>query len=270
MAVKYSRPINYEKAIQNGGSILDEHGDRILKWNSHGIVTQITTDVVDANHADGTADCETNEVAVHVRFHDTSVHHNLRMHNQRNCCLADLSRRALALSCSKVLHVQHFDPEFDDTEWSMELPRGEHAKALALGDDFVVLATDKRLLRLFSLEGTQRIPICIPGAVHAVAASGNTVAVVYRRTLALPSTQALELMMLNVSQVRVPTVQQLPFSPMQLPIGVDATLQWIGFSDQGTLATFDSLGSVRMLKNGLGCGWIEISNLNKQASLRTI
>lgn len=247
---------------------MDDHGDRILKWNSHGIVMQTTNNSPDDDtKREMTEDFELQEVAVHVRFHDTSVHHNLRLDNQRHCCLADLSRRALALSCSKVLHVQHFDPQFEDSEWSLELPRGEHAKALALGEDFVVVATDKRRLRFFTLEGSQRTPVCIPGPVHALAASGNSVAVVYRRRLPLPSTQELEVMVLNVSQVRTPNIEQLPFSPTTLPVSNNSTLEWVGFSDQGTLATLDSHGAVRLLKNGLACGWIEVANLKKDVSI---
>ena len=251
--------VNYERPACNGWTPLNATGSRFLRWNGHGIITQYTKSDDEASTA-----YQSENSSIHVKFHDTSVHHEIQFENRQRFVLGDLTRKALALANVKLLHVNHFDPTYDDTEWSLELPRGEHTKVLCLADEFVALATDCRLLRLFSLEGIQLPPVCLPGPVHAMAATGNTIAVVFRRQLPLPDSHSLEVMMFQVNLVHQPPIKQLSFSPIKLSLTTGASLQWIGFSDEGTLTVYDSIGSVRLLKNGLGANWIEVANLMRE------
>ena len=52
-------------------------------------------------------------------------------------------------------------------------------QAVTLGFGWVAVATDKRLVRLFSIGGMQREVIAVPGPVVCLAAHGNQLLVVY-------------------------------------------------------------------------------------------
>ena len=64
-------------------------------------------------------------------------------------------------------------------EWTIDFPEGEEAQSLAVGNNFVAVATDRRNLRLFMIGGTQREIIALPGSVVAMNAHNNHLIVTY-------------------------------------------------------------------------------------------
>ena len=64
-------------------------------------------------------------------------------------------------------------------EWSIDFPEGENAQSLAVGNNFIAVATDRRNLRLFMIGGTQREIIALPGSVVAMNAYDNHLLVTY-------------------------------------------------------------------------------------------
>lgn len=54
-------------------------------------------------------------------------------------------------------------------------------QALALGGDFLAVATNKRHVRVFSLSGIQKNLFCIPGPVVSMAAEGQKLILVYHQ-----------------------------------------------------------------------------------------
>lgn len=64
-------------------------------------------------------------------------------------------------------------------EWSLELLEDEESECLAVGDDFVAVATSKRNLRIFMICGTQREVIALPGPVVAMNGLGNHLVIAY-------------------------------------------------------------------------------------------
>jgi hypothetical protein len=64
-------------------------------------------------------------------------------------------------------------------EWSVDLPEGEEALAIAAGKGWVAVATDTRNLRLLTVAGTQREVISLPGPVVCVAGHRNRLLVIF-------------------------------------------------------------------------------------------
>lgn len=68
-------------------------------------------------------------------------------------------------------------------EWSVELPDGEEALAVAAGNNFVAVATSARTLRLFMPGGTQREVLGLPGPVVSMNGHGNCLLVAYHSSI---------------------------------------------------------------------------------------
>lgn len=63
----------------------------------------------------------------------------------------------------------------------MDLPKGEDARALCLGQGWAAVATSTLMVRLFSIGGVQREMFSLPGAVVGMAGHGEQLLIVYHR-----------------------------------------------------------------------------------------
>lgn len=64
-------------------------------------------------------------------------------------------------------------------EWSIDLPENEEGHCIAAGDNFVALSTSRRNLRIFTVGGTQREIIALPGSVIAMNGLRNALIIAY-------------------------------------------------------------------------------------------
>lgn len=202
---------------------------------------------------------------INVQWWQTEVHTSIEFPNDKDYCYADLSSNAVLFASNKLLHCVHFGQHFEENEWSLHLNKGEQIKAVCLGDQFIVVATNNRNLRFFSLNGTQHQLISLPGPVQCLIANNKTVVAVYHRMLPLPENQSLDAMILEVD-LEAKSIASLEFSPINLAITQGSNLRWIGFTDEGTLSLFDSSGSLKLFKNSLGFNWVEVANLYQQVN----
>jgi chromosome transmission fidelity protein 4 len=127
-------------------------------------------------------------------------------------------------------------------EWAVDLPAGEAAVGLATGAAFSAVATSARLIRLFSTAGLQTGCVAVPGDIVAVAAQGAAVAVAWHAWApAHPADQGLAVTLFDGCTAAAvgPPAAPLPLSP-------DSTLAWLGFSEEGLLAAYDSAGVMRV------------------------
>ena len=62
-------------------------------------------------------------------------------------------------------------------EWSFDLPKGESCDALAVGNDWCVIATDQNYLRFFSVDGIQQFLLSYSMPVVALVAYENLLAI---------------------------------------------------------------------------------------------
>ncbi len=78
-----------------------------------------------------------------------------------------------------LIHCVHFSSWDSNKDWNVSLPSKESITAVAMGDSWIAIATNKQLLRLFSVGGTQREVVSVPGAVVTLGGWGGKLAVVY-------------------------------------------------------------------------------------------
>nr|CAD7398248.1 unnamed protein product [Timema poppensis] len=227
------RTFHWDQELSSHGVELNVFSDPIPErvWNSVGIVrcSNVPEDVID------------------VEFHDTSVHHALYIKNYMHHHIASLTQHALVLACeaedgpSKLVCV--LLNCWDGTrEWQVDLPEGEGALCVALGEGWLAAATDTRMLRIWTLCGSQREVVALPGPVLCLAGHKHKLIVVCHVGIGAAGDQNVSYCVMNLIQGQMSPWQPLPLTP-------GSNVQWIGFSDEGTPFMMDSTGSVRMLSS---------------------
>ncbi|XP_028257816.1 WD repeat and HMG-box DNA-binding protein 1 [Parambassis ranga] len=238
-------PTPPQKAFQPG-STPAHLTHRFMIWNSVGIVR-------------GYNDEQDN--AIDVEFHDSAVHHAMHLTNSLGHTMVDISQEAVLLACPSTdelaskLQCLHFSSWDTNKEWMVDLPKGEDAKALCLGQGWAAVATSTLTLRLFSIGGIQREIFSLPGPVVCMAAHGEQLLIIYHRATGFDGEQALGVQLLQLSQRK----RQL-INGESLPLSHRSYLSWLGFTAEGTPCYVDSEGVVRMLNRSLGNTWTPVCN----------
>ncbi|XP_072236060.1 WD repeat and HMG-box DNA-binding protein 1 [Leuresthes tenuis] len=238
-------PTPPQKAFQPG-STPAHLTHRFMMWNSVGIVR-------------GYNDEQDN--AIDVEFHDTAVHHAMHLTNSLGHTVADISLEAVLLACPSTdelaskLQCLHFSSWDTNKEWMVDLPEGEDAKALCLGQGWAAVATSALMLRLFSVGGVQKEMFSLPGPVVCMAGHGEQLLVVYHRATGFDGEQALGVQLLQFSGRKRQLISGEP-----LPLSHRSYLSWLGFTAEGTPCFVDSDGVVRMLNRSLGNTWTPVCN----------
>ncbi|XP_029947323.1 WD repeat and HMG-box DNA-binding protein 1 [Salarias fasciatus] len=234
-----------QKAFQPG-STPAHLTHRFMMWNSVGIVR-------------GYNDEQDN--AIDVEFHDSAVHHAMHLTNSLGHALADLSQEAVLLACPSTdelaskLQCLHFSSWDTNKEWMVDLPQGEDARALCLGQGWAAVATSSLMLRLFSVGGVQREMFSLPGPVVCMAGHGEQLLIAYHRATGFDGEQVLGVQLLQLSRRKRQIISGEP-----LPLSRRSHLSWLGFTAEGTPCYVDSDGVVRMLNRSLGNTWTPVCN----------
>uniref|UniRef100_F6V4K8 Minichromosome loss protein Mcl1 middle region domain-containing protein n=1 Tax=Ciona intestinalis TaxID=7719 RepID=F6V4K8_CIOIN len=223
---------------------------RFMVWNAVGVIRSYT---------------DVTESAIDVEFHDTQTHHALHLPNHDQYTMADLSVQAVVLAAessvdaASKLKCVHFSSWDNNKEWVIEMPDGEEIQAVTTGDGWIAVCTDALQVRFFSLGGIQRQILSIPGNVVAMAANMDQLLVVYHITQGFGKNQCLGFMLLEgVSSGSKPR-SIVGGSP--LPISQGSKLEWVGFTAEGTPATVDTLGVVRMINRSFCQTWTTVVKL---------
>ncbi|XP_014213923.1 WD repeat and HMG-box DNA-binding protein 1 [Copidosoma floridanum] len=247
----YMPEINLQEPFQPGSS--PSHLlSRYMVWNDVGIVMCFTSeDREDSN--------------IEVNFHDFNVHHSMHMINHLQHTMAALSSEALVLAGppshdtpSKIVVIALQGWGSGTKEWTMDLPDGEAALAVAAGSNFVAVATSLRTLRIFMTGGTQREVIALPGPVVAMNGYGNNLAVAYHSSIGTSGDQIMSLLWIRVSGT------YLKNNTLPVPLSPAANLMWLGFSDLGSPIVMDADGIINIFdrKSSL---WRIAANTNRMS-----
>ena len=78
------------------------------------------------------------------------------------------------------LHCVHFGSWDSNRDWSVSLAAKESICSVAVGDGWIAIATNKQMLRLFSVGGVQREVISVPGRPVTLSGWGGRLAIVYQ------------------------------------------------------------------------------------------
>ena len=133
------------------------------------------------------------------------------------------------------LVVIAFTSSATSKEWSTTMPECEEIQAIAAGEKFVAVATDARIIRFFTTLGTQTQVVALPGRVVCLAAYENKLAVVYHSSTVANKLSLMVISMLGLS---------LSNRSVEMPLSTDVKLEWLGFSDMGSIIIYDSTGRV--------------------------
>ncbi|XP_050091209.1 WD repeat and HMG-box DNA-binding protein 1 [Anopheles aquasalis] len=200
-----------------------------LVYNHVGIVRRHATD---------------KENSIEVEFHDSQQHHGIHLNNYLNHTMAGLSETVLAMASpaedgnpSKVVCINQ--AAFGKREWSYTMPGFEEVVAVTASDKIVVVATDSRLLRVFTARGTQREVVSVPGPIVALAAYGDHFLVAYHSA---PANEDQHISLMIVTCVNF----KLRCREVHVPLSARAELRWLGYSDRGSPIVYDSLGMMNL------------------------
>ncbi|XP_005186548.2 WD repeat and HMG-box DNA-binding protein 1 [Musca domestica] len=218
---------------------------RYLAWNTVGIVTL---------HTDGA------DGAIDVEFHDASVHHSLHIPNYNNHNMASLSSTVLAMAAdnsSKIVCIAL--AASGNKEWSVQLPDCESVEALCASSRMLAVATSAQFLRIFTVMGTQREVVSIPGPVVCMAGYEDRILVCYHSATPSAKQQHLQAMLFQTCGLR------LKCQNVTLPLTPERQLSWLGFSDCGSPVFSDSMGIVQLFNVKSNC-WYPVCDTMKQSS----
>lgn len=221
---------------------------RFMAWNSVGIVRQFNME--DFNDID-------------VEFHDSSHHHAMRMNNLLGHTMASLTEKLLVLAAPKIddnsskLVCILLKPSDGHKEWDVSFG-DEDILLVAGGDGWVAAVTDMHTLHIFSADGTQTDLLSLPGRPIAMAGNGLTLCIFCHAGLGLNGDQQM-----SYSEYKIHSNSKRAtfISIKALPISGQSSLRWVGFTDEGSLATLDSIGILRILYSSL---WRPVCFLDKQ------
>eukprot|EP00112_Aurelia_sp_Birch-Aquarium-sp1_P022414 Seg631.2 transcript_id=Seg631.2/GoldUCD/mRNA.D3Y31 product="WD repeat and HMG-box DNA-binding protein 1" protein_id=Seg631.2/GoldUCD/D3Y31 len=246
--------INLQKSFQPG-STPAHLMHRFMTWNSVGIIRCHSEDEVST---------------IDIEFHDASLHHPLHFTNVMNHSMASLSSTAAVLACESQDDVPskfvclHFGTWDSTKEWTMSMPKGEEIKNITVNQKYIAVATDVRLVRIFTVGGLQYQLISIPGPIVSMAMSETQIMIVYHQGTGLPDCQCLGMRLIEIGKTQWKTTVE-----HQLPLSKKATLIWIGFSLEETPFMVDSRGNLRMLQRSFGNTWIPVLNLKSQTKTKS-
>ncbi|KAI5704078.1 hypothetical protein M8J75_001791 [Diaphorina citri] len=209
------------------------------------------------------------ENSIDVEFHDSTLHHSFRINNIMGHTLAALSTKALVLACEReedkpsklsCIVINSWD---GSKEWSLDFP-DEDILAVAAGGSFIASASDKRLLRIFSVGGVQREIISLPGPVVCLNAKDDLLLAVYHSGQGVPEDQNLQYIVYHVNALHRSK------GPLPLSLSPRSTLRWAGFSEEGSVLSYDSECVLRLSQQFTGsCVWRPVcfmDNLTKGKS----
>lgn len=218
---------------------------RYLVWNSVGIVTM---------HVDGS------DGAIDVEFHDASVHHSLHIPNYNNHNMASLSSSVLAMaadSSSKIVCIAL--SASGNREWSVQLPDCECVEAICATSKLVASVSNMNYLRIFTLMGTQREVISIPGPVVCINGYEDRILVCFHSAPASAKQQHIQGMLLQTTGLKVRCQN------IFIPLTPERQITWLGFSDCGSPVFSDSMGLVQLFNLKSNC-WYPICDTMKLSS----
>jgi len=206
---------------------------RYLVWNDMGYITSKE---------------EPTHHSVEIHPADKAKYKVVRMRDHYNFTLASIGEHgAIFASVTQAAEKDRARPStifyqpldtWAPGDWTMFLPTGEDAIALAIGDTWVAVATSKQYIRIISYGNIQKFIFSMESPVVSMVGHGNLLAVVYHRSAALPGHQSLGVRVYDMDTHRVLSDGPCPVSPK-------SKLVWLYFNTDRMLMTADSKGTIR-------------------------
>lgn len=175
------------------------------------------------------------ENSIIVEFHDVTDHPSLHIANVLNHEMASLSNTCLALGTKetpcKIVCIAL--SASGSKEWTTTMPGIEEIQCIATSSSFVAVATDAGFIRFFTIMGTQREVILVPGKIVTMAGDDNKLAVVYNTS---STSNKFSLMIINIVGLTMTS------RTVNVPLTTNSKITWLGFTDMGSVIANDSYG----------------------------
>ncbi|CAL8470187.1 g9729 [Coccomyxa elongata] len=234
-----------QNAIQPGSTPTGEGKRRWLAYNVMGCIS--------SREDDGFC-------VVEVSFHDTSRHRKRvpLLNDFYHFSMASLGAKGAffaSTSCAdapSMVMYRPFESWAPNSDWTVGLPVGEEACAVAAGESFCAIATSRQFLRIFSAAGLQLSITSIPGRIVALAAHDNMVALAWHS--GMPAQDGSQSLAYSVYRMDVQGLVQAGM----LCLSPKTSLAWFGFSEEGMLASYDSTGVMRLCCSAYGGSWVPV------------
>ncbi|KAL1213187.1 Protein ENHANCER OF LHP1 1 [Cardamine amara subsp. amara] len=174
--------------------------------------------------------------------------------NESGCVFANPCKGEKNMS---VLMYRPFRSWASNSEWTMRF-EGEEVKVVATGSDWVAAVTSLNLLRIFSEGGLQKHIISLDGPVVTAIGCKDQLAVVTHVSDCLPSNeQVMEFRLFNIPRMTQELKGRVALTP-------GSRLTWLGFSEEGSLSSYDSEGVLRVFTSQYGGSWIPVFSTSKE------
>ncbi|KAF9116766.1 hypothetical protein BGX27_011080 [Mortierella sp. AM989] len=212
------------------GSTSPQDGRRYLAFNLLGLITSV-------NH--GT------HATVSVEFHDKVAHRGYHFTDNSNYSMACLGLTGTLFAATSAdgnpstVFYKTYDSWATKSEWLVFLPEGEDATAIALNAESAIVATSRGFVRVFSQSGIQTALFSV-NSVVAAAGKDDMVLLIYHQGEPFQGSQNLGYSIYNVE-----TGQRIQHG--SVPVVDDTFISWLGFSEGGIPAYFDSKGVMYIL-----------------------
>ena len=228
-----------------------QHQRCFLCWNTVGIIAYKQED-------------QEGSGAIDLEFHDKNVGRSLHLSDSLGFHLASLTTRGALFASRKAKNVpptlffKAIENWGSNPDWTLNLPVEEDPLLLALGDDWVAVATTQNLLRIFSYSSHQIGLVSLTGSIVTIAGQNHLLAIVYQDSFPFGTCQNLSCTLYNLQTKRISYHDKMPIS-------ASSKLCWLGFSESGILYSFDSRGILRALFESRGFQWIPVLNVHDEA-----
>lgn len=173
-------PVNLQSPFQPS-STPSHLEQRFLVYNDVGIIQAFS---------DG-------EPSIDIQFHDVNISRNIFIKNILNHTMGSVSNKVIAFACETPSKLVCIPTEANNKQWTAEMTELEEILCVTVSNNIVAVATDTRFLRVFSLYGTQRAVLSIPGPVVALCAYKNCTLAIYHATTAYSKDQNLTSMLIE-------------------------------------------------------------------------
>ncbi|CAF3136567.1 unnamed protein product [Rotaria sp. Silwood2] len=214
----------------------------------------------------GTITCYNEQIQ--ISFHDVSYHHSITIDNKTDKYnIADLSLSSIVLASSdtgKFLCILYQSWDSNMRQWTLNTENNEKIETINLCEDFIVIGTSQRLIRLMSLSGIQQRIIRLQGPIISISSYQNQLWIIHHSTQGLSKEQSMSYVYIDIENDNYLT-GSLPLTPK-------TKLIWIGFSDSGKCYYLEKSGYLSMLRCTKGNEFepLLISNLKQEAEKNNI
>ncbi|KAG9042191.1 hypothetical protein FS837_011177 [Tulasnella sp. UAMH 9824] len=217
---------------------------------------------------------------VNVEFHNRSLRTGYHFTDTLRFTLAAIGERGVAFAGPSEEHhpatlsYRPYESWASNADWEINLPAGEEPVAVAAGglpyskdfnsddlggDGYVALATSEQLIRFFSGGGVQKYIWAAEGDVVSMVAGPEWVFVVHREGgTSLDGCQNL-----RYSLISCKTFDMVREG--RLPLQRNRTVTWIGITEEGAPAMYDSAGYMYILdrfRRPTQGRWVLLMNTN--------